>query len=506
MEPVLADALARAEGLYGDQPGAIDGPVRYTWSEVGARCRALAGGLRGLGIAPGDRVAVLMANGHRYLECYFAIPGSGAVIVPLNNRCTVHEHRAALGDAKVHTLITDDANAAAAAELAGSVERVISGADAYEALLAGAAPVPLGEGIGEDDLAGLFYTGGTTGSPKGVQLSHRNLMANAVHTLVSVGYTDEDRYLHVAPMFHLGDGTSTYAVTWIGGSHTFLPAFEPAAVNEIIGREQVTAMMVVPAMLTALLNDPSSEKADYASLRLVLHGAAPISTSLLRQAIDAMGASFCQGYGMTEAAPFVTVLPREERLVDDHRLRSVGRAVVGVQVTVRRPDGALCDPGETGEVVCRGANFTKGYWNKPTETAAALRDGWYWSGDLGYLTADGYLFLVDRAKDMIISGGENVYSIEVEEAIAQHPAVLEAAVIGVPDDRWGERVHAVVALRPGTTLTHDDLRIHCRALIADYKCPRSMELIDALPRSSPGKVLKRQLREPHWAGTDRQIN
>lgn len=506
MQRLLTDSLRRAETLFGDRTAVVDGPVSYDYATLAARARRLAGVLHAHGVGPGDRVGVLMDNGHRYLDCYYAVPGSGAVLVPLNNRCAAAEHRYLLTDAGVTLLIADDANAEMARGLADSVPTTLIGHPAYDAALAVASPMELGKGIGEHDLAALFYTGGTTGAAKGVQLSHANLCANALHVLIALGYTDADRYLHVAPMYHLADGASTYSLTWAGGSHVFLPRFLAPEVNAAIGDHGVTAVMLVPAMISAMLDDPSAASTDFSTLRLILHGAAPISTSFLRRAIEVMGCSFFQGYGMTEGAPFNTLLAHEELLLDDERLRSVGRAIIGVEVTVRSPDGSLCAPREVGEVVSRGPNFTSGYWNKPDETKAALRDGWYWTGDVGYLIEDGHLFLVDRAKDMIISGGENVYSIEVEDAVSTHPAVAEVAVIGVPDDRWGERVHAVVALRPGATLSEVELRDHCRELIAGYKRPRSLEIVAALPRSGPGKVLKQELRKPHWHDADRQIN
>jgi long-chain acyl-CoA synthetase len=295
-------------------------------------------------------------------------------------------------------------------------------------------------------------------------------------------------------------------VSWVGGCHTFLPSFDAGATIDIIARERVTATLMVPAMLTAICEHPSSATADFSSMRMVLHGAAPISTSLLKRSIEVMGCSFAQGYGMTEVAPLATVLDHEERLVDSPRLRSAGREIVGVEATVRREDGTPCDVEEVGEVVLRGPNVMLGYWNKPTETAEVLRDGWYWTRDLGYLDSEGFLFLVDRAKDMIISGGENVYSIEVEDALCKHPAVLESAVIGVPDDKWGERVHAAVVLRSDAQVTENELSAHCHELIAGYKCPRSMEFLTELPRSGAGKVLKRDIRDRYWSGADRGIN
>jgi long-chain acyl-CoA synthetase len=504
---LIPDALRRAEKLFGSKPAVVDGDLRLDYRELATRCRRLAGALAGLSVGRGDRVAVLMANGHRYLECLFAVPGMGGVVVPLNNRLAVPEHRYILEDAGVRVLIVDGAHAEIGRQLATSVQSVVVAPDEYDRLLDAAPELGLGdEAIGEDDLAGLFYTGGTTGAAKGVMLSHRNLVTNALHIAIALGYDERDIYLHCAPMFHLADGASTYAVTWVGGTHVFVPAFEPAAVLRVIAAEGVTNTLMVPTMLGAVNAHPDAATTDLSSMRLVLHGAAPIATELLRQSIKTFGCSFAQGYGMTEAAPLLTVLAHEEDLVDDERLRSAGREIAGVEVTVRREDGALCDPREVGEVVARGPNFMSGYWNKPDETAAALREGWYWSQDLGYLDEDGYLFLVDRAKDMIISGGENVYSIEVEDALMSHPAVLECAVIGVPDDKWGERVHAAVVLKPGESIGPEALMAHCKERIAGFKTPRSIEFLPELPRSGAGKILKRDIRDPHWAGESRGVH
>jgi long-chain acyl-CoA synthetase len=506
-QQLISDVLRRAEKLHGAKPAVVDGDTRFSYAELAMRCRRLAGGLRSLGVGRGDRVAVLMANGHRYLEALVSIPGMGAVIVPLNNRLAVPEHRYILEDAGVLVLLVDELNAEVGAQLAGSVKEVVVAPIGYEALLTDGPEVTVSrDEIDENELAGLFYTGGTTGAAKGVMLSHRNLLANAMHITVALRYRDSDVYLHCAPMFHLADGASTYSVTWVGGTHVFVPTFEPASVLRVIETEAVTNTLMVPTMLSAVNAHPDAATTDLSSMRLVLHGAAPIATELLRESIRTFGCSFAQGYGMTEAAPLLTVLTEEERLVDDERLRSAGREIVGVEVTVRREDGTPCEVGEVGEVVARGPNFMAGYWNKPEETQAALRDGWYWSQDLGYLDDDGYLFLVDRAKDMIISGGENVYSIEVEDALMSHPGVLECAVIGVPDDKWGERVHAAIVCKPGQSVEADELVAHCKERIAGFKTPRSIEFLDELPRSGAGKILKKDIRDRHWSSEGRRIH
>jgi long-chain acyl-CoA synthetase len=502
----LADALRRAEHLHGHTTAVVCGNVRLDYRAFAARCRRLAGGLAGMGVAPGDRVAVLMQNCHRYLDAYFAVPGMGAVIVPLNNRHAVPEHRYILEDAGVRVLLVDEAHAAVAEQLRSCVDRVVVAPRDYEQLLAESTELPLSGPGDENDVAGLYYTGGTTGRSKGVMLTHRNLVLNAFHITMALGYTDADVYLHAAPMFHLADGASTYAITWVGGRHVFVPGFEPGAVLDAIETEKVSCTIWVPTMINAVVNDARAAVTDFGSMRIIAHGGAPIAEDLLQRAFSTFQCSFAQVYGMTEAAPLLTVLPDEETLVGDPRLRSAGREGVGCEVTVRRPDGSLCEPGEIGEIVARGPNFMLGYWNKPQETAQALRDGWYWSGDGGYMDEEGYVYIVDRLKDMIVSGGENVYSIEVENALCSHPAILEAAVIGVPDEQWGERVHAVVVLRPGQDAPEAELQEHCRALIAGYKIPRSVEFTDALPKSGAGKILKRELRDKHWAGLARQVN
>lgn len=501
----LSDVLRRAERLFGDRTGAVCCGERFTYSEVADRARRLARLLLTDGIGPGDRVATLMGNCHRYLETYFAVPGIGAVIVPLNNHHAIPEMRYVLQDAGVKLLITDAANGAKAEQLAGAVPTVIHTPDEYEARLAHAHAVPL-DAAHEQDLAGLFYTGGTTGAAKGVMLTHRNLVMNALHATIGFRFSEADVHMHAAPMFHLADGCATYAVTWAGGSHTFVPAFDPAAVLRSIQADRVSSSVWVPTMLNAIINHPDADLHDLGSLRLIIHGGSPIAEDLLRRSFQKLRCSFSQVYGMTEAAPILTLLAEEESLVGDRRLRSAGREVIGVEVSIRRADGSECLPGEVGEVVARGPNLMSGYWNKAEETAAALRNGWYWTGDLAQADADGYVYIVDRSKDMIISGGENVYSTEVENAISAHPDVLECAVIGIPDDRWGEAVHAVVAPRPGSSLSAEELREYCKSLIAAYKVPRSVDFVDALPKSGAGKILKRELREKYWVGFTRAVH
>ena len=498
----LASPLRRATAVAAGRPSVVCGDVRLTHGESAERCARLAAGLRGLGLRHGDRVAVVAANCHRYLETYQAVPASGLVLVPLNTRHVEAELRYALTDSGTRVLVTDR-DPGGLADLVDHVLRLDTGA--YEELLAGSEPLALGRGVSEDDLAGLFYTGGTTGAAKGVMLSHRNLMANAVHTLVGIGLQPDDRWLAMAPMFHAAGTVSTLATVWLGALQVVLPAFDPAAALDLLEREGCTATIAVPAMLAAMNEEQRVRRRDTSSLRLLTHGAAPVATEVLRRAAEAFpGAELVHLYGATETAPLVTASRHEEQLLDSPRARSCGQPIAGVEVSVVDALGEPVAGGEVGEVLVSGANVMQGYWNKPEETARALYDGSYRSGDLGWQDEQGYLFLVDRAKDMVVTGGENVYCTEVEEALYAHPAVLEAAVFGVPDERWGEAVHAVVV--PRRPVTEAELIAHCRTLIAGYKLPKTVEVTAVpLPKSGAGKVLKRELREPFWRGRDTRI-
>lgn len=497
----FASPLQRATAVAGDRTAVVCGSTALTYAETADRCARLAGGLRALGLQKGDRVAVVAANCHRYLELYQAVPASGLVLVPLNTRHTQPELAYALQDSGTRVLVTDREPGG----LVDVVERVVQMSE-YEDLLGD--PVVLGEGVHEDDLAGLFYTGGTTGAAKGVMLSHRNLVANTVHGLMAIGLQPDERWLAMAPMFHAAGTFASLATVWLGGTHVVLPAFEPAAALDLLEAERCTATIAVPAMLAALNEEQRRRPRDTSSLRLLTHGAAPVATEVLRRSKELFPtAELVHLYGATETAPLVTASRHEGDLLDLPEGRSCGQPIVGVDVRVLDPSGSELPLDEVGEVAVRGPNVMLGYWNKPEATAKALRDGWYLSGDLGRLDTHGYLYLVDRARDMVVTGGENVYCTEVEEALYRHPAVLEAAVFGVPDEGWGEAVHAVVVPRSEVgEVTADELREHCRALIAGYKVPKQIDVTDEpLPKSGAGKVLKRTLRAPFWEGRDTQI-
>jgi long-chain acyl-CoA synthetase len=492
--------LMRASCVASEDTAIVCGSTRLTYAQLLQRARKLAGALRALGLQRGDRVAVVGHNCHRYLELYLAVPAAGLVLVPLNARHTEHELRYALADANARVLFTDDQRAL----LADAVEHWYSMGDGYEQVLLDA-PEADWAAVHSSDLAGLFYTGGTTGAAKGVMLTHGNLVANALHFMACWPFTQNTTWLVVAPMFHAAGTIGVLATVWAGGRHVMLPAFDPAAVLDTIERERVTATLVVPTMMSALVAEQLARPRDVSSLAYLSHGSAPVAAEVLRRTCEAFpAASLLHIYGATETAPIVTLLPDEQDMIGTPRARSCGRPAVGVELQVIDGDGVPQPPMGIGEIRVRGHNVTAGYWGKPEETENALKDGWYATGDLGYLDEQGYLFLVDRAKDMIVTGGENVYSIEVEEALHRHVDVQEVAVFGIPHARWGEAVHAVVVT--SAPITEEALVAHCRAFIAGYKLPKSIELRrDPLPKSGAGKILKRELREPHWRGQQTRV-
>jgi long-chain acyl-CoA synthetase len=498
----MISPLRRAVQVGADRPAVVCEGISLTYAEMSDRCRRLVGALRGIGIDDGDRVAVVSPNCHRYLELYQAVPGAGMVVVPLNQRHSDAELRYALEDSGAKVLFAGRP----VGDLPDCVSTVIDVGEAYEAFIAGAAPADFPAAVSEDDLAGLFYTGGTTGAAKGVMLTHRNLVANAMHMQLAWPFTPETCWLVVAPLFHAAGSIAVLSTVWNAGRHVLLPAFDPGAVLDLIERERVTATLVVPSMLAAINEEQLARPRDVSSLQLVSFGGAPSATETLRRAHQAFpGARLLHLYGATETAPIATGVLGVEALLDSPRARSCGQPAVGVDVEIRTADGGRAAVGEVGEVVVRGPNVMGAYWNKPDQTAAALRDGWYFTGDLGYMDDEAFVFLVDRAKDMIVTGGENVYSTEVEDALYRHPAVLEAAVFGVPDAKWGEAVHAVVV--PRARVTAEELIAHCRDSIAGYKVPKALELrAEPLPKSGAGKVLKRELRAPFWAEHDAMVS
>ena len=487
------------------------------WGELRDRVCRLVGGFRDLGVGPGDRVAVLAANEPRYLETYLALARLGALVVPLNIRLSPAELDFQLRDAEAALWLVGPSLLGLADEAAPALRRIVMAGPPdgardgilYEDLLASARPVTEVVPVGADDVLGIFYTGGTTGLPKGVMLTHAGMLANAANMAPALGYRPGDVHLHAAPMFHLADLGTMWTALLAGVAHAFLPQWSPEGLLAAVERHRVTATLLAPVMVTAVVRCEDIARHDLGSWRLLHYGGSPITEDTLYRALRLLPCGLFQGYGQTEATQSICIMtPEEHRSASSRpeRLRSCGRFVPGVKARVADADHRALRPGETGEVIVRGPTVMKGYWKRPAETAAALRDGWLHTGDLATVDDEGFVYILDRKKDMIISGGENVYSVEVENALASHPAVLEAAVIGVPDDTWGERVHAVVVLAPGRAATPEELQQHCRTLIGGYKIPRSVEFRDALPRTPAGKIQKARLREPHWRGERRGVH
>jgi long-chain acyl-CoA synthetase len=510
----LIQSLNRAATIHPSGPATIIGERRRNWTECRERILRIAGGLARRGVDKGDRIAVLSLNNDRYFELMFAAPALGAIVVPINTRLAPPEIAYILEDSGARMLCLDDAFAALPGQLSSlaAVTDLVylgdgptpSGMRGFETLLG--EPLVRDE-VGDDDVAGIFYTGGTTGRSKGVMLTHRNLVANAAMIVPALGYRGDTIYVHAPPMFHLADGASTFAVTMAGGVHVFIPRFDPADLLAAIARHRATNTLLVPTMINALAGFPGRADYDVSTLRVIPYGASPMPEAVLRKATAAFpGVRFLHVYGMTEAAPLVTAMELDIP-AEGERLNSCGRPALLVDVRIADLDDNEVPRGTVGELQVRGPNIMRGYWNQPEVTEAALRGGWYHSGDGAYMDADGYVYIVDRMKDMIISGGENIYSAEVESAISTLDGVAEVAVIGIPDERWGEAVHAIVVPAGGRGLTAEQVVAHCRTLIAGYKCPRSVEIrLTPLPLSGAGKVLKGPLREPFWAGRDKQVS
>lgn len=519
----LTHSLNRATLLFGNEIATLDGEQTQTWRQFADRVHKLAGGLRQLGIRDDDKVALLSLNGFRYLETFYATLWAGGVIVPLNIRLAPPELIHQIVEAEAKVLIVDDTFSMMLPAFAGKIPNVkqivfASGGAApeglagYEELLT-SSPAVDDAGRNGNDTAGIFYTGGTTGRAKGVMLTHDSLMANTQNGLMVNRLLKTDVYLHSAPMFHLADISGTFGITLCGAKHAFIPFFEPGAVLDAIQKFHVTIGLMIPTMLNMILNHPEFSSHDLSSLRAISYGASPIPLALLTRALDAWpNCDFIQGYGMTELSPLCAYLPPADHVragtpAQMQRLKAAGVPIFTAQVKIVDENDHEVPRGEVGQICARGPMVMKGYWKQPEATAEALKGGWMHTGDAGYMDADGYIFLVDRTKDMIVTGGENVYSVEVEAALHEHPAVFEAAVIGVPDSEWGEAVHAVVYLKPGQSVTADDLIHHCHGLIANYKCPKSVSFTPhELPKSGAGKILKRDIRKPFWEGQERMIH
>jgi acyl-CoA synthetase (AMP-forming)/AMP-acid ligase II len=514
----LPSMIVRAARLNPNGIATRYGDRQFTWSQTQQRIAKLASGLQTFGLEAGDRVGILSLNSDRYYESVFAIPWAGFAMVPLNTRWALPENSYAVADSGCRVLLFDDAFAEQAQTLLAEQEQLQAiiymgegvcpeGAVSYQDLIESHEAAPV-SARGGDEMVGIFYTGGTTGFPKGVMQSHAAIWASAMGMVPELAMSRRSVYLHVAPMFHMADFAGSMNTTLRCASHVVLQAFDPALVLETIASEKITHVLMVPAMIKMVLNHPDAAGADVSSLEFMIYGASPMPPAVLEQCLNLWPTvGLTQAYGQTELAPVATVLPVADHVKGGSKLKSAGMPTLVTDMRIVGEDGNDCATGESGEIVVRGPHTMIGYWNKPEETAKALQDGWVFTGDAGYLDEDGYLFIVDRVKDMVVTGGENVFTTEVENAVISHDAVLDVAVIGIPHEEWGEAVHAIVILHAGQSVSEKELIEHCRAQIAGYKLPKSVSFREeALPLSGAGKVLKTELRKPYWEGRDRQVN
>ena len=492
-----------------DAPAVIVGDHTITFGELDQRSNRVAQALAAAGVGFGDRVAFVERNGAEFFDVVFGLAKLGAVAVPVNWRLAAPEMRQIIDDAGATLVIVG-------ADFAGHLEAVEDGLAAgvvvigehdrwpsFDSWVAGHPARDPGVVTGPDDLVFLMYTSGTTGAPKGVMLSNANYRCKCAGVAGPWRMDADAVTLAVMPLFHMAGSGWALAGLWHGGAVVVLRDVDPAAILDSVARHGVTNLLLVPAVIARLLERDDPALPDFADLRIVVYGASPISDDVLLRGIDRFGSVFAQVYGMTETTGSVTQLDGADHVT--HLLRSCGKPYPWVQLRIVGPDGTDVAPGDVGEVWTRSAQNMLGYWNNPDATAATLHpDGWLRTGDAGYLD-DGYLYLHDRLKDMIVSGGENVYPAEVENVLMTQPGVADAAVIGVPDERWGEAVKAVIVASPGAELSAEDVIAYARTRLGGFKLPKSVDFVAALPRNPSGKLLKRELREPYWAGTDRRI-
>jgi acyl-CoA synthetase (AMP-forming)/AMP-acid ligase II len=520
---ILGDLLERNARHYADRLAVIFENRRITHAELLERVYRLSNALIARGVRRQDRIAILARNCNEYMEVFGAAELAGFIVVNLNYRLSVAELTVICRDSAPSVLVYSDAFADQAQALAERLDSVqlLVGIDSpppaprdvptafYPEMLAEAPPTRPTLRAEPDDLVYIVYTSGSTGKPKGACYTHAAWMAGVRMSSHECAALPDDIMLIVMPMFHIGGKIEHMSFSWFGATIMLHAVFDEGALLRSIREERVTAAHLAPVMVQRLLDFPGFDKADVATLRCIQYASAPMPLPLLRRALDAFGPILSQVYGMTECLVATILKPHQHRPDGDardlRRLKSAGQPMLGLELRVVDEQGRECAPGEIGEIVIRSPATMRGYWNNNTATVEALRDGWYHTQDLAMTDADNFVYVVDRKKDMVISGGENIYSWEVEEALRTHQAVAEVSVIGVPDAQWGESVKACVVLRAGATATEEDLIAHCRAAIASYKKPRSVDFLKELPRLFNGKVDKKALRAPYWAGRDRQV-
>jgi long-chain acyl-CoA synthetase len=493
--------------------------TQITYRELDRRSSQVANALIERGVRPGDRVCVLDQNHAGFIELMFGLAKAGAVYVPVNWRLAPPEVSYVVNDSEAKLLFVGGSFCQIIEEIEDqlkTVRKIVSfsgGSDAWESyalMIDGASEEDPQVQTAESETTWQLYTSGTTGRPKGAELTTSNLFSVfGFAPALFGGMREGERTLVVMPLYHIGGSGYALMALIAGNTLVMMREFNPAKALDIIQEQKVNHSFLVPAALLFMLQAENSARTNSSSLRAIVYGASPIPEDLLRRAMDHFRCEFFQVYGLTETTGGVTRLRFEDHHLNGPlagRLKSCGQPLFGVEVRVVDSEGQDVAPGVMGEIVVRGQVVMKGYWHDPEATARAIRDGWLHTGDAGYLDEDGFIYIQDRVKDMIVSGGENIYPAEVESCLFGHPAVADVAVIGVPDEKWGEAVKAVVVLKPDTAVGAEELIEFCKGKIANYKRPRSVDFVTALPRNPTGKVLKRELRKPYWEGKDRNVN
>ena len=490
----VRQVLRHATMCYSSSTALVEGDRQVTYRELGESVARMTMVLRDLGVTKGSRVAAFAQNSVQFTELWLAVPMLGAVFAPLNTRLTSHELRPILDEFEPVLLLTDgDVEEARELVKPGTVVQRVG--DELAALAAAAEPSEPSSTVSEDDVMSVVYTGGTTGRSKGVMLTHRNRISDALSMVVAARLTSDDVWLNCSPVFHTSGTFCLLPVFWAGGTVVIEKKFDATTYADRVHAESATIGFMVPKMIQDVIELVEPHDPRLATLRLVGHGGAPITESLLQAAVEGLpGVELVALYGASELAPMATLFQHQELHFGGGRFASCGRPMLGVEVRVVDDNGNPVPPRQVGEVIVRGPNVMKGYFRRPEATAEAIVDGWYHTGDLGYLDEMGYLYIADRKKDMIISGGENIYSLEVETVIAEFPGVVEVAVFGRPDEEWGEKVCATIVALEELDLAA--LRAHCRERLAGYKQPRDIQVVETpLPRTPAGKVSKRDLRD-----------
>ncbi len=515
---MLYDILLKTAESYPDQLAVICGDERYSYAQLSERVDKLAHGLKEIGINQNDKIAVIHKNCHRFLEIYFAAAKIGAILVPINYRLIPDDYVYILNNSQAAILMAQSdliqPLLSRKRDFPGMEKIILTDSEEsdrmreyyynYESLL-GKASIKEDHALsaGNADIAQIYYTSGTTGKPKGVILTHRNNRKHAEGTVEELGLSSSDRWLHVSPMLHLADAWAVWAITGVGATHVLIPEFEPKLVLTTIENHKVTLSNFIPTMLNFLVNYPGVEQYDFSSLRVILSGGASIAKEVIREVLRIFTCDYIQTYGLTETSPFLTMsilkdemkdLPFEEKL---KYMATTGRPFYDVGLKVVKEDGSevITDENDVGEIIAKGETITPGYWCLPEETSKRIVGGWLYTRDLAVVNPEGYLTIIDRKDDMIITGGENIYSIEVENVLYSHPSVLEAAVIGLPDPIWGEKITAVVVAKKAKELSEEDVIRFCRENLAQFKVPKKVIFIDHLPKTGSAKIYKYKLRE-----------